>query len=162
MENRDSREEKAMRYLQDLCEGKVGGAEFEFLCLRGIQDILFPQEGLIRCNYTVPDHASDENGNWHVGAMATLMDVVGGTAIRSITGNRAVSVDFAVSYLSTAKIHDEVEIEAKVVGHKGKLPLVEVEVRRKSNRDLIATSRQWASSVSFEYSDGNPVAVSKL
>ena len=41
------------------------------------------------------------------------------------------------------------EIEAKVVGEKGKLISVVIEVRRKDNGELIALARQWMSSNSI-------------
>lgn len=40
---------------------------------------------------------------------------------------------------------EEVEIEAKVVGKKGRLSSVVVEIRRKSNGELIALGKQWMS-----------------
>lgn len=41
---------------------------------------------------------------------------------------------------------EEVEVEAKVVGDKGRITSVLVEVRRKSNRELIALGKQWMAS----------------
>ena len=38
------------------------------------------------------------------------------------------------------------EIEAKVIGEKGKLSQVVVEVRRKGNGELIALGKQWMAS----------------
>lgn len=46
----------------------------------------------------------DQRGNWHAGAMATLIDDVGASAIYSAVGQIKVSVDFNVSYISTVKI----------------------------------------------------------
>lgn len=44
---------------------------------------------------------------------------------------------------------EEVEIEAKVVGHRGRLSSVVVEIRRKSNGELIALGRQWMSAATI-------------
>jgi len=41
---------------------------------------------------------------------------------------------------------EEVEVEAKVVGDKGRITSVLVEVRRKSNGELIALGKQWMAS----------------
>ncbi|KAK2649173.1 hypothetical protein Ddye_016662 [Dipteronia dyeriana] len=49
----------------------------------------------------------DEDGNWHVGAMATLINSVGGAATHSFGGHVKTSVDFDISFYSTAKIQDE-------------------------------------------------------
>ncbi|KAK9148582.1 hypothetical protein Scep_007339 [Stephania cephalantha] len=43
---------------------------------------------------------------------------------------------------------EEVEIEAKVLGHTGKLTAMVVEIRKKSNGEMIALGQQWTSSVS--------------
>ena len=43
-------------------------------------------------------------------------------------------------------MQEEVEIEAKVIGKKGKLISVEVEVRKKDNGELIAIGKQWTAS----------------
>ncbi|KAF2301194.1 hypothetical protein GH714_020762 [Hevea brasiliensis] len=87
----------------------------------------------------------DGHGNWHVGAMATLIDDVGAAAILSLTGHIKGSLDFNISFYFPAKIQEEVEIEAKVVGEKGRLVSVVVEVRKKDNGELIALAKQWMS-----------------
>lgn len=114
----------------------------------------------------------DVDGNWHGGAIATLMDTVGAVAIYSVFNHVMKSMDFSISYYSTAKIQvslryytnfffkreligtcsiniggdymqEEVEINAKVLGNKGKLIQVMIEVRKKGNGDLIALAKQW-------------------
>ena len=47
----------------------------------------------------------DKDGNWRAGAIATLIDNVGSVAIASTTGWIKISVDFDISYFSTAKIN---------------------------------------------------------
>ncbi|CAN1168430.1 hypothetical protein LINPERPRIM_LOCUS19208 [Linum perenne] len=86
---------------------------------------------------------TDEDGNWHVGAMATLVDVVGLFAVYSLVGHFKATVDFSFSLFSTAKALEEVELEGKVVGEKERL--ASVEVRKTSNRELIALGKQWMS-----------------
>ncbi|KAK3027059.1 hypothetical protein RJ639_040891, partial [Escallonia herrerae] len=104
----------------------------------------------------------DGDGNWHVGAMATLIDVVGAAAVSSFAGSIKASVDFNLSCFSTARIHvqgetyrnmstgplfirrqneEEVEVEAKVVGQSGRLVSVTVEVKKKENGKMIALGR---------------------
>ncbi|XWS16319.1 hypothetical protein CRYUN_Cryun34aG0075000 [Craigia yunnanensis] len=133
--------EKSLKWLEDLSKGIISH-ELEELTLEGLQ-ILQGQKGFIRCNFVVPSRASDADGNWHVGAMATLIDDVGAAAIYSVTDHIKASLDFNISFYSTAKIQEEVEIEAKVIGEKGKLSQVVVEVRRKGNGELIALGKQW-------------------
>ncbi|KAJ8756052.1 hypothetical protein K2173_024599 [Erythroxylum novogranatense] len=111
------------------------------LCIQGLK-VVDSQKGFLRCSFIVPDRISDAEGNWHAGAMATLIDDVGAAAVFS-TGKPSVSVDFNISFLSTAKVQEEVEIEAKVTGEEGRLTLVAVEVRRKNGGQLVALAKQW-------------------
>lgn len=88
----------------------------------------------------------DQDGNWQVGAIATLIDGLGALTVHSFTGNSKASVDLTISFYSSAKIQEEAEIEAKVVGGMGKLTSLLVEVKRKSNRELIALGKNWMTS----------------
>ncbi|RZC90539.1 hypothetical protein C5167_029672 [Papaver somniferum] len=74
------------------------------------------QKSLIQCNFVVPKSLSDRDGNWRVGAITTLIDLIGASVIHTIHGNIHVSVDFNISFFSTVKVQEEVEIEAKVLG----------------------------------------------
>ncbi|XP_022715002.1 uncharacterized protein LOC111274545 isoform X2 [Durio zibethinus] len=124
--------QKSLKWLGGLSNGIISH-ELEALTLEGLQ-ILHGQKGFIRY------------GNWHVGAMATLIDDVGAAAIYSVADHVKASLDFDISFHSTAKIQEEVEIEAKVIGQKGKLTQVVVDVRRKGNGELIALGKQWMAS----------------
>ncbi|KAK8618839.1 hypothetical protein V6N13_132818 [Hibiscus sabdariffa] len=143
MEEHTTTLQKSLKWLQDLSKGNISH-ELEALTLKGLQ-ILHAQKGSLRCSFIVPTHASDPYGNWHVGAMATLVDDVAATAVYSVAGHAKVSLDFSISFHSTAKIQEEVEIEAKVVAEKGKLAQVVVEIRRKRNGELIALGKQWTA-----------------
>ncbi|KAG4124949.1 hypothetical protein ERO13_D10G069533v2 [Gossypium hirsutum] len=136
--------QKSLKWLRDLSKGNISH-ELEALTLEGLQ-IVHAQKGSIHCNFIVPTRASDPDGNWHVGAMATLIDDVAATAIYSVVDHVKLSLDFSISFYSTAKIQEEVEIEAKVIGEKGRLTQVVVEVTRKGNTELIALGKQWMAS----------------
>ncbi|CAN1168429.1 hypothetical protein LINPERPRIM_LOCUS19208 [Linum perenne] len=113
--------------------------------MKGLQ-IVESRKGFLRCRFVVSDRITvsyDEDGNWHVGAMATLVDVVGLFAVYSLVGHFKATVDFSFSLFSTAKALEEVELEGKVVGEKERL--ASVEVRKTSNRELIALGKQWMS-----------------
>lgn len=47
------------------------------------------------------------------------------------------------------RLQEQVEIEAKVIGNKGKLTSVVVEVRKKDNGELIAIGKQWTASNAY-------------
>ncbi|CAN1836749.1 hypothetical protein LINPERHAP1_LOCUS34873 [Linum perenne] len=103
------------------------------------------RKGFVRCRFTVSDRVTVK-GNWEVGAIATLIDDVGAAAIFSMVGHVKASLDFTVSFFSTAKSLEEIEVEAKVIGEKGRLASVVIEVRRRSNGELIALGKQWMAS----------------
>ncbi|XVF74561.1 hypothetical protein PTKIN_Ptkin13bG0119600 [Pterospermum kingtungense] len=140
----DTSLQEVLTWLQHLVKGGIG-QELETRSLEGLC-ITQARKGLIRCSLIVPSLASDVDGNWHVGAIATLMDVIGAVAVYSVLNRVITSVEFSISYYSTAKIQEHVEIEAKVVATKGRLTQVMVEVRRKGNGELIALGKQWMAS----------------
>ncbi|KAK4841524.1 hypothetical protein QYF36_005836 [Acer negundo] len=142
--------QKSVRWLQGLTLGMIG-QELEALTHAGLQ-IVEVREGFIRCNFIVPSHLLDEDGNWHDGAMATLIDSIGGAATHSFAGHVKTSVDFNISFYSTAKIQEELEIEAKVVGNRGKLTSVQIEVRRRDNGEVIALGKEWMGTTNISAS----------
>ncbi|OVA08597.1 Thioesterase superfamily [Macleaya cordata] len=149
----------AKEWLEGLAQGR-GGREIETRALQNLLSVRV-HRGLIHCNFIIPKSLSDRDGNWHVGAIATLIDVVGSAAIVSCVGIIKVSVDFNISYFSTAKIDEEVEIEAKVLGHKGKLSLNTVEIRKKGSGEMIAFGKQWMSSINPNIINVDPIQDTK-
>ncbi|KAJ0051845.1 hypothetical protein Pint_01121 [Pistacia integerrima] len=136
--------ETTIKWIQDPSKG-VMGRRVESLTLEAIQ-LVEARNGFVRCNFIVPTHLADKDGNWHAGAMATLIDSLGTATAFSFSGNVKASLDFSLSFYSTVKILEEVEIEAKVVQRKGKLTSVEVKVKRKDSGQLIALGKLWTTS----------------
>ncbi|KAI3862339.1 hypothetical protein MKW92_039841 [Papaver armeniacum] len=128
-------------WIHNLAQGRSG---IETQSLQHLHSI-HAQKGLVRCNFIVPKSLSDRDGNWHGGAIATLIDTIGASAIVTVVGNINVSVHFSISYFSTAKIGEEVEIEAKVLGRKGKFSANMVVIKNIENGELIAVGKQWMS-----------------
>ncbi|XP_024198417.1 acyl-coenzyme A thioesterase 13 isoform X5 [Rosa chinensis] len=107
---------------------------YENFALRGIRvDRVEP--GLIVCTF------KDRAGNLANGAIANLVDVVGSYV--TYTGGliRNVSVDISISYMSTAKLDDEVEITSKRLGQKGGYTGIMVLLRNKATGSIIAEGR---------------------
>ncbi|KAK6912047.1 hypothetical protein RJ641_024140 [Dillenia turbinata] len=136
----DGRLEEVLKLLESLSKGTKGG-EFLAQCMMGLQ-VLQVKKGLLRCGFLVTDRVSDENGNWEVGAMTSLMDVVGFCAALTLVPAHS-AIELSISCISTPKINEKVEIEAKVVGEKEKLTSAVVETRRKATNELIALGRLW-------------------
>ncbi|PRQ34385.1 putative acyl-CoA hydrolase [Rosa chinensis] len=113
---------------------------YENFALRGIRvDRVEP--GLIVCTFKVPPRLTDRAGNLANGAIANLVDVVGSYV--TYTGGliRNVSVDISISYMSTAKLDDEVEITSKRLGQKGGYTGIMVLLRNKATGSIIAEGR---------------------
>ncbi|RZC90548.1 hypothetical protein C5167_029683 [Papaver somniferum] len=134
----------AMDLLGNLPKG-LKGSMIETQVLQNLYPIRVWRD-LIHCNFVVPQSLSDGDGRWRAGAIATLIEIIGACAVYTSVGNLSVSVEFNVSYFSTGKIQEEVEIEAKVLlGHKGNLSSVVVVIKKKQNGDLVAIGKQWKS-----------------
>ncbi|KAE8726541.1 acyl-CoA synthetase family member 3 [Hibiscus syriacus] len=137
----DDSMQRALAWLQDVVQGKIGHG-LDTRVLEGLR-VVHAGKGFILFDLVVPNGVSDVDGNWHVGALASLLDLLGGVTIFSFANSVISSVDFNVSYYSTAKIQEHVEIESKVTANKGKLIHVVVEVKRKGNGEVIAVGKQW-------------------
>ncbi|KAK4106890.1 Thioesterase/thiol ester dehydrase-isomerase [Parathielavia hyrcaniae] len=76
-----------------------------------------------------PQHLNS-SGSIHGGVSATLVDWAGGLAIAAwdLRASTGVSVDISVSYLSGARLGDEVEVEGRVEKVGGSLAFTEVRV----------------------------------
>ncbi|XP_058212737.1 uncharacterized protein LOC131324682 [Rhododendron vialii] len=133
-------------WLEDISKGLL--RELDAISLGGLH-IQHVEKGLIRCKFLIPKHLSDKDGNWHAGAIAVLVDSISIAAAFSANGRVGVSVNFDISYFSAAKIHEEVEIEGKVAGHKDKLAMVMVRIGKKGSGEMVALAKQWVSSTSI-------------
>ncbi|XP_020275254.1 uncharacterized protein LOC109849786 [Asparagus officinalis] len=91
---------------------------YEAFLLRGIR-VRLVRPGFLSCTFKVPPRFTDKDGNLSPGAIANLVDEVGFSAIHSDGHPWKVSTDISISYMATAKLHDELEITSKVLGHKG-------------------------------------------
>lgn len=145
----DNSLQKSLQLLESISKGDTP-SRLEAIALEALQ-IVKAEKGFIRSYFIIPSQASDSDGNWHAGAIATIIDCVGGSAVSSVAGIPQVSLDFTISYYSTAKIGEEIEIEAKVAGTMGRLSTVMVEVRKKHNQQLVALGKQWTSANSSKW-----------
>ncbi|KAI3921235.1 hypothetical protein MKW98_029977 [Papaver atlanticum] len=154
MENNDdaitTRIQSAKNWLESLAKGQES-SEIETKPLQNLYSIRV-RRNLIHCNFIVPQSLSDGDGRWHVGAISTLIDVIGATVAYTSFGKHYVSVDFNISYFSTASfkyVREETEVEDKVLGHKGNLSSVMVVIKKKDNGDLVASlGKQWMAEFS--------------
>ncbi|KAF8733513.1 hypothetical protein HU200_014813 [Digitaria exilis] len=134
----------ARNWLEDAGATAEGGAgqSFNALPLSGVR-VSLAERGRAVCSLRVPPHLTDAEGNWHTGAIAAAADDVCAAAIMSVEGIIKVSVHYDISYFSPAKLHEEVEMDGRVVEHKGRMTAVTVEIRKKESGELVAIGRQW-------------------
>ncbi|XP_062015438.1 uncharacterized protein LOC133731997 [Rosa rugosa] len=91
---------------------------YEDFALRSIRvDRVEP--GLVVCTLKVPPRLTDRDGNLAKGAIANVVDMVGGYVTYVEGLPMYVSVDISISYISTAKLDDELEITSKRLGQRG-------------------------------------------
>nr|XP_043636706.1 acyl-coenzyme A thioesterase 13-like isoform X1 [Erigeron canadensis] len=113
---------------------------YEDCTLKGIRVDRF-QPGFISCSFTVPSRLTDRNGDMAVGAIANLVDEIGASVIYEKDAPMPVSVDMSISYLSNAKLNDELEISAKLLGRKGAYNGTLVVLKNKTTGEMIAEGR---------------------
>ncbi|XP_052187203.1 uncharacterized protein LOC127797973 isoform X3 [Diospyros lotus] len=112
----------------------IDSSFFEDFILKGIRvDRVEP--GLVTCTY------KDRNGKLCAGAIANLVDEVGGAVVHVEGLPMNVSVDMSISFLSTAKLDDELELTARVLGQRGGYSGTSVLVRNKATGELVAEGR---------------------
>ncbi|XP_023881465.1 uncharacterized protein LOC111993872 [Quercus suber] len=113
---------------------------YEDFALRGIRvDRVEP--GLVSCTFKVPRRLTDRTGKLASGAIANLVDEVGGAVVHVEGLPMNVSVDMSISFLSTAKLDDELELTSRVLGRKGGYSGTVVLIKNKATGELIAEGR---------------------
>ncbi|KAI5321765.1 PREDICTED: acyl-coenzyme A thioesterase 13 [Prunus dulcis] len=99
------------------------------------------EPGFAVCSFKVPPRLTDKDGNLSNGAIANLVDVAGASLIYVMGLPMNVSVDMSISYVSKAKIDDELEITSKRLGQKGGYSGTSVLMRNKATGEIVAEGR---------------------
>ncbi|XP_015270216.1 PREDICTED: acyl-coenzyme A thioesterase 13 [Gekko japonicus] len=104
--------------------------------------VLSASAGKVICEMKVEEEHTNRGGTLHGGLTATLVDVVS-TAALMYTERQApgVSVDMNISYMSAAKIGDEILITAEVLKQGRSLAFANVDLTSKATGKLIAQGR---------------------
>lgn len=104
-------------------------------------------EGVSVMSLTLEEKHMNPNGVVHGGVLTTLMDEATGHAIVTIRGLELMAeaphatVDMSVSFLSGARVGEELVCEATTLRLGRSVAFAEAEVRRKDSGDLIAKGR---------------------
>ncbi|XP_065876972.1 uncharacterized protein [Euphorbia lathyris] len=113
---------------------------YEDFALRGIR-VERVEPGFVSCSFKVPPRLTDRSGKLATGAIANLIDELGGAVVYVEGLPMNVSVDMSISFLSTANLNDELEITSKVLGRKGGYAGTVVIMKNKATGELIAEGR---------------------
>ena len=102
------------------------------------------EEGVSVMSLTLEEKHMNPNGVVHGGVLTTLMDEATGHAIVTIRGLEVmaeaphVTVDMSVSFLSGARLGDELVCEARTLRLGRSVAFAEAEIRRRGSDDLVA------------------------
>ncbi|XP_074303118.1 uncharacterized protein LOC141637532 [Silene latifolia] len=113
---------------------------YEDFSVRGIR-VTRVEPALIVCSFKVPPRLIDRNGNLSAGAIANLVDEVGAAVIHRKGLPMSSSTTMSISYLSTAKVDDELEVSSRLLGKKGFLLGTVVLLKNKATGEIIAEGR---------------------
>ncbi|XP_004490572.1 uncharacterized protein [Cicer arietinum] len=135
-------ESEAVSRIQSVPSIRTGdnSSFYEHFILTGIK-VDQVQPGFVSCSFKIPQRLTDSNGKLANGAIATLVDEVGGAVIHEEGLPMNFSVDMSISFLSTAHVNDELEITSRLLGRKGGYSGTIVLVKNKATGELIAEGR---------------------
>ncbi|CAN8303107.1 unnamed protein product [Cochlearia groenlandica] len=155
----DSAIDNIKTYLEDLVKER-SNTHFPGLILKGLR-VIHVEKGIVRCKLIVTHRIMKEDETLHSGAIGMLIELIGAASVYSAGGSHG-SIDLNYSLYSTAKIHEEVKIEAKVVMTKEDLNSVVIEIRREYDDELIAIGRLWTRLLTIPFNLNGANQLSKL
>ncbi|KAM9823905.1 acyl-coenzyme A thioesterase 13 [Neosynchiropus ocellatus] len=105
-------------------------------------NFLAAHPGKVVCEMRVEEEHTNRGGTMHGGLTATLVDVISTLAImNSERGAPGVSVDLNVTYMSAAKVGDDIVITAHVLKEGRTLAFANVDLTNKVTGKMIASGR---------------------
>ncbi|GAB4824494.1 hypothetical protein Ancab_007370 [Ancistrocladus abbreviatus] len=113
---------------------------YEDFALRGIHVDRIESE-IVVCTFKIPPRLVDRAGKLSPGAIANLVDEVGGAVVYKEALPMNVSVNISISYMSTAEVDDELEVSARLLGRKGSISTAVVLIKKKGTGEIVAQGR---------------------
>ncbi|KMT05575.1 hypothetical protein BVRB_7g168180 isoform B [Beta vulgaris subsp. vulgaris] len=126
--------ENVSRVIVNPHECHVESSFYEIFAIRGIR-VDRVQPGLISCTF------KDRTGNLAVGAIANLIDMLGSVLAYEVGKPVNVTVDLSILYLSNAKLDDELELTARLVGKIGVVSGTSIIITKKASGEIVAEGR---------------------
>ncbi|XP_006134060.1 acyl-coenzyme A thioesterase 13 isoform X1 [Pelodiscus sinensis] len=104
--------------------------------------VLSATPGKVVCEMKVEEEHTNRAGTLHGGLTATLVDVVSTAALLyTERGMPGVSVDMNITYMSAAKLGEEILITAQILKQGRNLAFANVDVTNKGTGKLLAQGR---------------------
>ncbi|XP_041664567.1 acyl-coenzyme A thioesterase 13 [Cheilinus undulatus] len=105
-------------------------------------NILSASPGKVVCEMRVEEEHTNRGGTLHGGLTATLVDVISTVAIMNTErGAPGVSVDMNITYMSAAKMGEDILITAQVLKQGRTLAFASVDLTNKVTGKIIAQGR---------------------
>ncbi|KAG6436772.1 hypothetical protein SASPL_101674 [Salvia splendens] len=114
---------------------------YEYSILRGVRVDSVRLDSTLYCSFTVPARLTDITGKLSAGAIASLVDEIGAAAIHKCGKPMGVSVDMSISYISDAKMNDELVITSRCLGQRGNYHGTGVLIRNRTTGEIVAQGR---------------------
>ncbi|XP_058781298.1 uncharacterized protein LOC131655430 [Vicia villosa] len=101
------------------------------------------QPGRVVFSMKIPPRLLNSAKYLHGGAIATLVDVVGAAAVPAagFPWDSGVSLEINVSCLDAAYVHEEIEIDARVLRVGKTIAVISVDLRKKKTGQIFAQGR---------------------
>ncbi|XP_053874297.1 acyl-coenzyme A thioesterase 13 isoform X1 [Malaclemys terrapin pileata] len=104
--------------------------------------VLSATPGKVVCEMKIEEEHTNRGGTLHGGLTATLVDVVSTAALLyTERGMPGVSVDMNITYMSAAKIGEEILITAQILKQGRRLAFASVDVTNKATGKFVAQGR---------------------
>ncbi|XP_020637231.3 acyl-coenzyme A thioesterase 13 [Pogona vitticeps] len=130
----------SLRSLREVMKALVESSGFDRVLNK--MTVLSASPGKVICELKVEEEHTNRGGTLHGGLTATLVDVVSTAALLyTERGAPGVSVDMNISYVSAAKIGEEILITAEILKQGRSLAFASVDVTNKATGKLIAQGR---------------------
>eukprot|EP00268_Persea_americana_P020614 TRINITY_DN20747_c0_g2_i2.p3 TRINITY_DN20747_c0_g2~~TRINITY_DN20747_c0_g2_i2.p3 ORF type:complete len:175 (-),score=31.76 TRINITY_DN20747_c0_g2_i2:1591-2115(-) len=110
--------------------------------IRALLKVQHIEPGRITCTFTVNPSFTNAYNTLHGGAVGVISEAVALGCVRSVAGDKDFFLgEWAASYLSAARLKEELQVDGVVIRHGRSIIVTSVEFRIKQTRKLIYSIR---------------------
>ncbi|RWR87622.1 acyl-coenzyme A thioesterase 13 [Cinnamomum micranthum f. kanehirae] len=110
--------------------------------IRALLKVQHIEPGRITCTFTVNPSFTNAYNTLHGGAVGVISEAVALGCVRSVAGDKDFFLgEWAASYLSAARLKEELQVDGVVIRHGRSIIVTSVEFRIKQTRKLIYSVR---------------------